>query len=108
MTVGVSPEPGGRAFPGQAEANEEADLSFQVAGSLIEVSGNVSDVFWVSMSVVSDCYKSVQQSVDGLRQISSLAKRIAHNALSLETNEPFDKNVGNNPNRLMQPNEMVK
>ena len=43
MTVGVSPEPGGRAFPGQAEANEEAELSFRVGGSLIELSANVGD-----------------------------------------------------------------
>jgi RND family efflux transporter MFP subunit len=43
MTVGVSPEPGGRAFPGQAEANEEAGLSFRVGGSLIELSANVGD-----------------------------------------------------------------
>ena len=43
MTVGVSPEPGGRAFPGQAEANEEAKLSFRVGGSLIEVTANVGD-----------------------------------------------------------------
>ena len=43
MTLGVPPEPGGRAFPGQAEANEEADLSFRVGGSLIEVSANVGD-----------------------------------------------------------------
>jgi multidrug efflux pump subunit AcrA (membrane-fusion protein) len=33
MTVGVSQESGGRAFPGQAEANEEAELSFRVGGS---------------------------------------------------------------------------
>ena len=43
MTIGVSPESGGRAFPGQAEANEEAELSFRVGGSLIEVSANVGD-----------------------------------------------------------------
>ena len=43
MTVGVSPESGGRAFPGQAEANEEAELSFRVGGSLIELSANVGD-----------------------------------------------------------------
>jgi len=43
MTVGVSRERGGRAFPGQAEANEEAELSFQVGGSLIELSANVGD-----------------------------------------------------------------
>jgi RND family efflux transporter MFP subunit len=43
MSVGVSPKSGGRAFPGQAEANEEAELSFQVGGSLIEVSANVGD-----------------------------------------------------------------
>jgi multidrug efflux pump subunit AcrA (membrane-fusion protein) len=43
MTVGISPESGGRAFPGQAEANEEAELSFWVGGSLIEVSANVGD-----------------------------------------------------------------
>jgi len=43
MTVGVFPEPGGRAFPGQAEANEEAGLSFRVGGSLIELSVNVGD-----------------------------------------------------------------
>ena len=35
--------------------------------------------------------------VDGLRQISSLAKRIAHNALSPETVECLDEDVGNNP-----------
>jgi RND family efflux transporter MFP subunit len=43
MIVGVPPQSGGRAFPGQAEANEEAELSFQVGGSLIEVSANVGD-----------------------------------------------------------------
>jgi len=43
MTVGVSSRAGGRAFPGQAEANEEADLSFRVAGSLIELSPKVGD-----------------------------------------------------------------
>ena len=43
MIVGVLPQSGGRAFPGQAEANEEAELSFQVGGSLIEVSANVGD-----------------------------------------------------------------
>ena len=43
MTVGVSAEPGGRAFPGQAEANEEAGLSFRVGGSLSELSANVGD-----------------------------------------------------------------
>lgn len=43
MTVGISPESGRRAFPGQAEANEEADLSFRLAGSLIELSSNVGD-----------------------------------------------------------------
>lgn len=43
MLVGVPPQSGGRAFPGQAEANEEAELSFQVGGSLIEVSANVGD-----------------------------------------------------------------
>jgi len=43
MTVGVSQESGGRAFPGQAEANEEAELSFRVAGSLIELSANVGE-----------------------------------------------------------------
>ena len=43
MTVGVSQESGGRAFPGQAEANEEAELSFRVAGSLIELSASVGD-----------------------------------------------------------------
>ena len=43
MTVGVSPESRGRAFPGQAEANEEAELSFRVGGSLIELSANVGD-----------------------------------------------------------------
>src|SRR5215813_14185607 len=43
MSVGVSPQSGGRAFPGQAEANEEAELSFRVGGSLIEVSANVGD-----------------------------------------------------------------
>ena len=43
MNVGVSPESGGRAFPGQAEANEEAELSFRVGGSLIELSANVGD-----------------------------------------------------------------
>jgi RND family efflux transporter MFP subunit len=43
MTLGVGPESGRRAFPGQAEANEEAELSFQVGGSLIEVSANVGD-----------------------------------------------------------------
>ena len=43
MSVGVSPQSGGRAFPGQAEANEEAELSFRVAGSLIELSANIGD-----------------------------------------------------------------
>ena len=43
MLVGLPPQSGGRAFPGQAEANEEAELSFQVGGSLIEVSANVGD-----------------------------------------------------------------
>src|SRR5215813_4085792 len=43
MRVGISPESGGRAFPGQAEANEEAELSFRVGGWLIEVSANVGD-----------------------------------------------------------------
>jgi len=43
MRVGVSQESGGRAFPGQAEANEEAELSFRVGGSLIELSANVGD-----------------------------------------------------------------
>jgi RND family efflux transporter MFP subunit len=43
MSVGVSPQPGGRAFPGQAEANEEAELSFRVGGSLIELSANIGD-----------------------------------------------------------------
>ena len=43
MSVGVPPQSGGRAFPGQAEANEEAELSFQVGGSLIELSANVGD-----------------------------------------------------------------
>src|SRR5262245_34189279 len=43
MSVGVSPQSGGRAFPGQAEANEEAELSFRVGGSLIELSANIGD-----------------------------------------------------------------
>ena len=43
MSVGVSAESGGRAFPGQAEANEEAELSFRVGGSLIELSANIGD-----------------------------------------------------------------
>src|SRR5215813_15104619 len=43
MILGVAPESGRRAFPGQAEANEEADLSFRVAGSLIELSANTGD-----------------------------------------------------------------
>src|SRR5215472_14092809 len=43
MTVGVSQESGGRAFPGQAEANEEAELSFRVGGSLIGLFANVGD-----------------------------------------------------------------
>jgi len=43
MILGVAPESGRRAFPGQAEANEEADLSFRLAGSLIEVSANIGD-----------------------------------------------------------------
>src|SRR5262245_2697962 len=43
MRVGVSQESGGRAFPGQAEANEEAELSFRVGGSLIELSASVGD-----------------------------------------------------------------
>ena len=43
MSVGVSSEPEGRAFPGQAEANEEAELSFRVGGSLIELSANIGD-----------------------------------------------------------------
>ena len=43
MSVGVSPQSGGRAFPGQAEANEEAELSFRVGGSLVELSANIGD-----------------------------------------------------------------
>ena len=43
MVLGVAPESGRRAFPGQAEANEEADLSFRLAGSLIELSANIGD-----------------------------------------------------------------
>ena len=43
MSVGVSPQSGGRAFPGQAEANEEAELSFRVGGSLTELSANIGD-----------------------------------------------------------------
>jgi RND family efflux transporter MFP subunit len=43
MRVGVSQGSGGRAFPGQAEANEEAELSFRVGGSLIELSANIGD-----------------------------------------------------------------
>jgi RND family efflux transporter MFP subunit len=43
MILGVAPESGRRAFPGQAEANEEADLSFRLAGSLIELSANTGD-----------------------------------------------------------------
>ena len=43
MTVGVSPESRERAFPGQAEANEEAELSFRVGGSVIELSANIGD-----------------------------------------------------------------
>jgi RND family efflux transporter MFP subunit len=43
MILGVAPESGRRAFPGQAEANEEADLSFRLAGSLIELSANIGD-----------------------------------------------------------------
>src|SRR5215471_14648494 len=43
MTLGVAPESGRRAFPGQAEASEEADLSFRLAGSLIELSANTGD-----------------------------------------------------------------
>src|SRR5215471_7205870 len=43
MSVGVSAESGGRAFPGQAEANEEAELSFRVGGSLIELFANIGD-----------------------------------------------------------------
>jgi RND family efflux transporter MFP subunit len=43
MTVGVSAESGGRAFPGQAEANEEAELSFRVGGQLIQLSANIGD-----------------------------------------------------------------
>src|SRR5262249_16313809 len=43
MSVGVSHESGGRAFPGQAEANEEAELSFRVGGLLIQLSANVGD-----------------------------------------------------------------
>jgi RND family efflux transporter MFP subunit len=43
MRVGVSQESGGRAFPGQAEANEEAELSFRIGGSLIELLANVGD-----------------------------------------------------------------
>lgn len=43
MVVGTGSEPGGRAFPGQAEANEEAELSFRITGSLIELSANVGD-----------------------------------------------------------------
>jgi multidrug efflux pump subunit AcrA (membrane-fusion protein) len=43
MSVGVSPQSEGRAFPGQAEANEEAELSFRVGGSLIELSANIGD-----------------------------------------------------------------
>ena len=44
MILGVAPESGRRAFPGQAEANEEADLSFRLAGSLIELSANIGDI----------------------------------------------------------------
>ena len=43
MILGVAPDFGRRAFPGQAEANEEADLSFRLAGSLIELSANIGD-----------------------------------------------------------------
>jgi RND family efflux transporter MFP subunit len=43
MILGVAPKSGRRAFPGQAEANEEADLSFRLAGSLIELSANIGD-----------------------------------------------------------------
>jgi RND family efflux transporter MFP subunit len=43
MILGVAPESGRRAFPGQAEANEEADLSFRLAGSLIQLSANIGD-----------------------------------------------------------------
>src|SRR5262245_49232441 len=43
MSLGVAPESGRRTFPGQAEANEEADLSFRLAGSLIELSANAGD-----------------------------------------------------------------
>jgi RND family efflux transporter MFP subunit len=43
MTLGVAPESGRRSFPGHAEANEEADLSFRLAGSLIELSANIGD-----------------------------------------------------------------
>jgi RND family efflux transporter MFP subunit len=43
MILGIAPESGRRAFPGQAEANEEADLSFRLAGSLIELSANIGD-----------------------------------------------------------------
>src|SRR5262245_22062455 len=43
MIVGVPTESVRRAFPGQAEANEEADLSFRIAGSLIELPANVGD-----------------------------------------------------------------
>jgi RND family efflux transporter MFP subunit len=43
ITLGIAPESGRRAFPGQAEANEEADLSFRLAGSLIELSANIGD-----------------------------------------------------------------
>ncbi|HEY2798959.1 MAG TPA: efflux RND transporter periplasmic adaptor subunit [Chthoniobacterales bacterium] len=43
MSLGVAPESGRRAFPGQAEANEAADLSFRLAGSLIELSAKIGD-----------------------------------------------------------------
>jgi len=43
MSAGVSAESGGRAFPGQAEANEEAELSFRVGGSLVALSANIGD-----------------------------------------------------------------
>ncbi len=43
MILGVAPDSGRRAFPGQAEANEEADLSFRLAGSLTELSANIGD-----------------------------------------------------------------
>ncbi|MGH8093236.1 MAG: efflux RND transporter periplasmic adaptor subunit [Chthoniobacterales bacterium] len=43
MILGVAAESGRRAFPGQAEANEEAELSFRVGGSLVELSANIGD-----------------------------------------------------------------